>query len=225
MRSIAFLPAIMLILVLFSCTQERSVESDSALFRLLEADETNIDFDNSPEPTLALNVFNYMYFYNGGGIAAEDFNNDGFTDLYFTANAQPNKLFLNNGDLTFTDVTEAAGVAGLAGWTTGAVAVDINADGLMDLYVNQVGDYRELQAQNQLYICEGIDENGIPSFSEKSADYGLDLVGFGTQAAFFDFDLDGDLDMFQMNHSLHHNGTFGKRTTFEDKPHPLQETN
>ena len=161
-----------------------------------------------------------MYFYNGGGIAAADYNNDDLIDLYFTANTSSNKLFLNQGDLKFDDVSAEAGVAGLPeGWTTGASAVDINNDGLMDIYVGQVGEYRKITGANQLFICTGIDAQGIPHYEDRAAEYGLDLKGFATQAAFFDYDRDGDLDMFQMNFSLHQNGTFGQRFTFDGTLH------
>ena len=215
---------ILFILSIISCNPQN--EDTAALdvvpqFEMLDKSVTGLNFSNSLEPSLDLNIFNYLYYYNGGGVAAADFNNDGLVDLYFTANEKPNKLFINKGDFRFEDVTELAGVKGFEGWTTGVAAVDINADGLMDLYVNQVGKYRTLESHNQLYICERIDKNGVPHYTESSKDWGLDLVSFGTQAAFLDYDMDGDLDMYQMNHSVHQNGTFGRRFTFEDKPHPL----
>ena len=160
-----------------------------------------------------------MYFFNGGGVAVGDYNNDGWDDLFFTSNMSSNKLFLNQGGegklLQFKDVTEAAGLKGQAGWTSGASAVDINNDGMLDIYVSQLGDFKTIKGKNQFYICQGI-ENGIPIFEDKAEELGLDFVKFSTQAAFFDYDLDGDLDMYQMNHSVHHNGTFGQRQTFSD---------
>ncbi|OAV44530.1 VCBS repeat-containing protein [Lewinella sp. 4G2] len=183
---------------------------EAAPFALLKGEETGLTFNNYPELTTEFNVFNYMYFYNGGGLGAGDFNGDGLIDLYFTSNQGPNQLFLNQGDLKFKDVTEQSGVAGLPGWATGVSVVDINQDGLLDIYVNQVSGYLMLEGQNQLYVCQGV-ENGIPVYKDEAAAYGLDLRGFGTQAAFFDYDRDGDLDMYQLNHSLHQNGTFGKR--------------
>ncbi|HMX40596.1 MAG TPA: VCBS repeat-containing protein, partial [Saprospiraceae bacterium] len=197
------------------------------VFRLLRKTETGLDFENVLRQSSAFNVFNYMYFYNGGGVGAGDFNNDGLADLYFSSNMGPNKMFLNLGGLKFRDVTDSAGVSGCAtgatghcGWKTGISIVDINNDGLLDLYVGQLGDYQRISGKNQLYVCQEI-RDGIPRYTEQAAQYGLDLVGFSTQATFFDFDLDGDLDLFQLNHSLHQNGTFGPRKNFEGKPHPL----
>lgn len=188
-------------------------------FQLLEVDHTRLDFSNSLEQTTSFNVFDYMYFFNGGGVGIGDFNNDGLVDLYFSANMESNKMFLNEGDLRFKDVTQEAGVQGTDAWSTGISVIDINNDGLLDIYVNVVGDYDVLTGVNQLYVCLGI-EDGIPRYEDQAVDYGLDLVGFGTQAAFVDFDLDGDLDMYQLNHSLHQNGTFGPRDSFEGKMHP-----
>ncbi|MBK6931660.1 MAG: VCBS repeat-containing protein [Saprospirales bacterium] len=161
-----------------------------------------------------------MYFFNGGGIAAGDFNNDGLVDLYFSSNMGPNRMFLNQGGLRFKDVTEQAGVAGMDGWTTGVSVVDINNDGLPDLYVGQLGNYQSIRGQNQLFVCKGIDD-GIPVYQDEAIYYGLDLVGFATQAVFFDYDLDGDLDLYQLNHSLHQNGTFAPRKRFDGQQHPL----
>nr|HQU61161.1 VCBS repeat-containing protein [Saprospiraceae bacterium] len=179
-----------------------------------------LDFENVLKPTSEFNVFNYMYFFNGGGLAAGDFNKDGLVDLYFTSNMGPNKLFLNEGGLKFRDVTDQAGLAGMDGWTTGASVVDINNDGLLDIYVSQMGDFQNIRGQNQLYICTGI-ENGVPVFEDQAVQYNLDLVGFSTQAVFFDYDLDGDLDMYQLNHSLHANGTFGQKKEFVNTVHPM----
>lgn len=212
------LGGILLLLVLWSC-QPASQEGGSTVFRLLEAEKTGLNFENTLVQNADLNVFTYMYFFNGGGVTAGDFNQDGWIDLYFTSNMGSNRLFLNQQNLRFTDVTEQAGLAGLTGWATGATTVDINNDGLLDIYVSQVGDYGAIKGANQLYVCQSV-EDGIPKFEDQAQDYQLDLVGFGTQAAFFDYDLDGDLDMYQLNHSLHQNGTFGKRANFGEH-HPL----
>jgi hypothetical protein len=200
------------------------VNKDNFHFQLLRKDATGLDFSNTPVQNEAINVFNYMYFFNGGGIAAGDFNQDGLVDLFFTSNMGPDKLFVNKGGLKFDDVTIPSNINPNPlpenAWKTGASVVDINQDGLLDIYVSQVGDYKAIKGKNRLLVCQRI-EQGVPVFEEKAAEYGLDLAGFGTQAAFFDFDLDGDLDLFQLNHSLHQNGTFGPKKQFEGTFHPL----
>jgi hypothetical protein len=211
-----------LMVLTVGCEKDTSIsqaQDASPNFRLLKKEDTGLDFQNVIKQELDFNVFNYMYFFNGGGVGAGDFNQDGLVDLFFTSNMGPNRLYLNLGNLQFKDITEAAGMKGLEGWTTGASVVDINNDGLLDVYVSQVGDYKTIKGVNQLWVCQGI-ENGIPVFKDEAAAYGLDFVGFSTQASFFDYDLDGDLDMFLLNHSLHANGTFGKKDAFEGTIHP-----
>ena len=201
----------LLIFVMVCSSCSNSKESH---FELLTAEKTGLDFENTLEQTTDFSFFDYMYFFNGGGVAAGDFNKDGLVDLFFTSNMGKNKLFLNQGDFKFQDVTQEAGIEGEGYWSTGASVVDINQDGRLDIYVNVVGDHEILKGSNQLFICKKI-ENGIPVFEDEAIAYDLDLAGFGTQAAFADFDKDGDLDMFQLNHSIHQNGTFGKRKEFE----------
>jgi hypothetical protein len=161
-----------------------------------------------------------MYFYNGGGVATGDLNNDGLVDIYFTANQGPNKLYLNKGKFKFEDATEASGAQGLSGWATGVTMADVNSDGKLDIYISYLGDYLIYKGRNLLLINEGNDEQGVPKFADKTVEYGLDLVGFSTQASFFDYDLDGDLDMYMLNHSIHQNGTFGK-SDLRYQVHPL----
>jgi len=181
-------------------------------FKALDHSRTGLDFSNTLHPTTGFNVFDYMYFYNGGGVAAGDFNNDGRIDLFFAASQEKNRLYLNKGDLHFTDITQQAGIPEDGGWSTGVSVVDINDDGLLDLYICRVGQLNGLPAShNQLLVCQGIDKDGIPHYKEEAAQYGLDFSGFSTQAAFFDYDGDGYLDMYLMNHSIHQNGTFGVR--------------
>ncbi|WPP48414.1 VCBS repeat-containing protein [Catalinimonas niigatensis] len=195
--------------------------SDSEqLFELLPASYTGVDFQNTLTETPQMNIFTYLYFYNGGGVAAGDLNGDGLPDLYFTSNLENNRLYLNKGDFKFQDITESTKVEGQGGWTTGVTMADVNGDGRLDIYVSQLGDYQNIRGKNQLYINMGNDSEGIPTFEEKAAEYGLDLKGFSTQAAFFDYDLDGDLDMYMLNHSVHSNGTFGK-STLRKETHPL----
>ncbi len=208
---------IILTLALISSCQNNK----NKLFVLREQNETGIDFTNKLKSTKEFNMFKYMYFYNGAGCGAADFNNDGLTDLFFASNQGQNKIYLNEGKLHFKDVTQQAGLPDDGGWSTGVSVVDINNDGWMDIYVCRVGQFDILKGKNQLLICKGIDKNGIPSYRDETAAYGLDFSGFSTQAAFFDFDLDGDLDMFLLNHSVHQNGTFAERKNFIGTYHPL----
>ena len=125
-----------------------------------------------------------MYFYNGAGVGAGDFNNDGKIDLFFTANQGDNKLYLNKGGLKFEDVTQQAGIPEDGEWSTGVSVVDINNDGLLDIYICRVGHYEVLNGHNQLLICTGIDSAGIPHYKDEAKAYGLDFSGFSTQAVF-----------------------------------------
>ncbi|MGL4630374.1 MAG: VCBS repeat-containing protein [Leadbetterella sp.] len=183
--------------------------------------DTGLDFVNSLKSDSNLNIFNYMYFYNGGGVGSGDFNKDGLPDLVFTANQSNNHLYINKGNLKFEDITSESGFVAPAGWSSGVSVIDINQDGMLDLYISRVGKFETLEGHNLLFVCKNIDTKGIPHFEEKSKEYGLDLIGFGTQAAFFDQDEDGDLDFYQLNHSVHQNGTFGHRDKFLGTYHPL----
>jgi hypothetical protein len=191
--------------LIFGCSKQQPKQ-----FHVVSENESGVHFVNTLKETVEFNIFNYMYFYNGGGVAAGDVNGDGLADLYFTANQSENKLYLNKGDFKFEDVTEAAGVKGFDGWSTGVTMADVNADGRLDIYVCYLGDHLIYKGRNQLFINEGNDSLGVPVFRDQAMEYGLDIVGFSTQASFFDYDRDGDLDMFMLNHSLHQNGTFGK---------------
>lgn len=181
------------LLLLFSCSKKQ----EDRLFELLTSDETGIDFRNDLVSTEEINILEYLYFYNGGGVAVGDINNDGLVDIYFTSNQGENKLYLNKGDFRFEDITRKAAVTGEGGWSTGVTMADVNGDGFLDIYVCQVGDYKGIQGQNRLYI-----NNGDLTFTEMALAYGLDFVGFSTHAVFFDYDQDGDLDMYLLNHSI-----------------------
>ncbi len=170
------------------------------LFKLLSSKETNINFKNNVEDSEKLNVLNYEYFYNGGGVAVGDINNDGLEDIFFTSNMGENKLYLNLGHMKFKDITkeacpELAGRKG--GWKTGVTMADVNGDGLLDIYICYSGNVDSNMRRNQLFINQG-----NLKFKEEAKQYGLDDPGYSTQAAFFDYDNDGDLDMFLLNHNI-----------------------
>jgi len=174
-----------------------SKKQENVLFTLMNSKETGIDFRNDLVSSETMNILEYLYFYNGGGVALGDINNDGLVDIYFTSNQGENKLYLNKGEFHFEDISVSAGVTGDGGWSTGVTMADINGDGLLDIYVCQVGDYKGLTGKNKLYI-----NNGDLTFTESAADYGVDFVGFSTHAVFFDYDQDGDLDLYLLNHSI-----------------------
>ena len=207
-----------LMALMTGCT---SKPKEPALFEVLDHTQTGLHFANQLAASGQFNLFSYMYFYNGAGVGAGDFNNDGLIDLFFAGNQQQNKLYLNTGSLQFKDVTVAAQIPNDGGWSTGVSVADINNDGLLDIYVCRVGNYEILHSHNQLLICQGVDKNGVPVYKDKAHEYGLDFSGFSTQAAFLDYDNDGDLDLFLLNHSIHENGTFRPRSTFAGTYHPL----
>ena len=167
------------------------------LFEALGASRTGIAFANTLPEDTTFNILNYLYYYNGGGVAVGDINNDGLPDLYFTSNLGANRLYLNKGDYRFEDITERAGLADSVGWKSGVTAADVNGDGFVDFFVSGVS-YLGVHGRNVLYI-----NNGDGTFSDKTKEYGLDFEGYSTQALFFDYDGDGDLDMFLLNHSVH----------------------
>ncbi len=197
-----------LIGVLFSACQQKKKEEK--LFVKRNASDTGILFKNQLTNSPQLNILTYLYFYNGAGVAAGDFNNDGLQDLYFTSNQGADLLYLNQGDFKFKDITKESRIDNAKGWTTGVTHVDINNDGWLDIYVCKVGKYKSLQGKNLLYINQGVDENGIPRFKEEAHRFNIDFSGFSTHAAFFDYDLDGDLDMYLLNHSVNPNRSYGK---------------
>ena len=202
------------VLLVFTLAGCKSSPKDAPLFITLDHTKTGLNFSNDLSYNKDFNLFKYMYFYNGGGVGAGDFNNDGKIDLFFASNQHQNKIYLNKGDLQFTDVTKEAGIPNDGGWSTGISVVDINNDGLLDIYVCRVGKYETLNSKNQLLICKGLGKDGVPFYKDEAQQYGLDFSGFSTQAAFFDYDNDGDLDMFLLNHSVHQNGTFKLRADF-----------
>ncbi len=185
----------------FSCRQNISTRP---LFTKLTPEETNVTFENTLVEEPLFNSVNYLYFYDGGGVAVGDINNDGLADIYFTSNMSSNRLYLNKGNFQFEDITETAGVGGgTQGWSTGATMADVNGDGFLDIYVCR-SNYLDRKGANQLFI-----NNGDLTFTEQAGKYGLAHTGLSRQAAFFDYDLDGDLDMYLLNHSVHSKNTYG----------------
>lgn len=201
------------LLFLVACSSKKP--PGKPLFAALKSDRTGLHFTNKLKYSPQFNLFKYMYFYNGSGVGTGDFNNDGKLDLFFGSNQGQNRLFLNKGDLSFIDVTDKAAIPDDGGWTTGISVVDINNDGLLDIYVCRVGQYETLHSRNQFLINQGLNKDGVPQFVDKAKELGLDFSGFSTQAAFFDYDNDGDLDMFLLNHSVHQNNNFRPRAYFE----------
>ena len=167
-----------------------------SLFTPLTSAETGIDFNNLVENQKDFNVFKYRNFYNGGGVAIGDVNNDGLPDIYMTANMEPNKLYINKGGFQFEEISASAGVQGDKPWSTGVLMVDVNNDGFLDIYVSNAGTPTGNNHDNDLYI-----NNGDLTFTEKAEEYNLAKTGFTTHASFFDYDKDGDLDAYILNNS------------------------
>lgn len=189
--------------LLLSCD---ATDKRDTLFRKLSPRQSGIDFTNELSFDQQFNIFTYRNYYNGGGVGLGDVNNDGLLDFYMTANLKENKLFLNEGNLSFDDITSDAGVAGERSWSTGVSMADVNGDGYIDIYVCNSGDISGDNKQNELFI-----NNGDLTFTESAAEYGLADPGFSTHAAFFDYDKDGDLDLYLLNNSYQAIGSFNLR--------------
>ena len=191
-----------LIMLQAACKRQ---QAEQPLFELLSSAKTNVHFLNKVNDGDDPGILKYLYFYNGGGVAIGDINNDGLPDIFFTSNKKGgNKLYLNKGNYQFEDITARAGVAGSADWSTGVTMVDVNNDGYLDIYVCAVAGKLGLKGHNMLYI-----NNHDGTFTERSAEYGLDFSGYSTQAAFFDYNHDGKLDCFLLNQSNHSIESYG----------------
>ncbi len=188
LRGLIFLKCLTM-LFMAGCTRDRP------LFTLM--DQTGVTFENRIVEQDAFNVLEYEYFYNGAGVAAGDLNNDGFVDLYFTANLVPDQLYMNRGDWSFEEISQEAGITHTPTWTTGVTMADVNGDGLLDIYVCRSGNVATDRRRNALYINQG-----DLTFKDEAAAYGLDDPSYSNHATFFDYDMDGDLDMYLLNHSI-----------------------
>jgi len=180
-------------------------QKEGRLFENPSPQKTGIDFVNKITETDELNILDYLYFYDGGGVSIGDINNDDLPDIFFSGNQVKNRLFLNKGDLQFEDITSTAGLEGNSTWNTGAIMGDVNGDGLLDIYVCAVVGINGFNGYNELFI-----NNGDLTFTESAAKYGLDFESYSSSALFLDYDLDGDLDMYILNHAVHNQESFGK---------------
>lgn len=200
-------PIMLLFIIAIACTKsadKKRVDDKEKLFYLLSSEETNIKFRNELLIQDDLDVFRYRNFYNGGGVGIGDINNDGLADVYLTSNMGKKKLFLNKGNWKFQDISETAGVTGTKVWSTGVSMVDINGDGLLDIYVCNSGDVNGGNRENELFI-----NNGDLTFKDRAKEFGLADKGFSTHAIFFDYDKDGDLDCYVLNNSFKPVSTLG----------------
>lgn len=195
----SFFKTIVLALLITSCSK-----SQDELFEKLPSSESNVTFKNQLDDSKKISILDYLYYYNGGGVATGDINNDGLVDIYFTSNQGENKLYLNKGNNTFEDISKKAGVEGQSDWNTGTVMADVNGDGYLDIYVCAVVGINGFEGHNELFI-----NNKNNTFTESAAEYGLDLDNYSSSAAFFDYDLDGDLDMYLLNHAVHSELSYG----------------
>ena len=193
---------VFLLFVLASC-QKKESGKENKLFELLDTDKTHVSFVNQLSYNADFNIFTYRNFYNGGGVAIGDINNDGLPDVFLVGNMVPSRLYLNKGNFQFEDITEKAGINKIGKWSTGVTMADVNGDGLLDIYVCNSGDVKGDHKQNELYI-----NNGNSTFTERAKEFGIGVNGYSTHAVFFDYDHDGDLDLFILSNSFKAIGSF-----------------
>jgi enediyne biosynthesis protein E4 len=206
MRQLFFPLYLFLMIQLISCKTERTnIQENHSIFVQKAADHTGIYFSNNLRESDVLNIVEYLYYYNGGGVAIGDINNDGLEDIYFTGNEVSDRLYLNKGNLQFEDITEKAGISSVISWSSGVTIDDVNGDGYPDIYVCKAGILSADEGiHNLLYI-----NNGDGTFKEMAEAYGLNFRGLSTQAVFMDYDRDGDLDMYLLNHNIHNINSYG----------------
>ena len=186
-------------MVIVSCSKK-----EDALFKKLDTEKSGIAFRNDLDEKKNISILDYLYYYNGGGVALGDINNDGFVDIYFSSNQGKNKLYLNKGNNKYEDISIKAGVEGESDWDTGTIMADVNADGYLDIYVCAVVGINGFEGHNELFI-----NNKDNTFTESASEYGLDLDNYSSSASFFDYDNDGDLDMYLLNHAVHSEASYG----------------
>ncbi len=212
-NNIKYYLSLLLGLQLFSCSisdkETRTATNkneNQLLFEIIPDSISKINFSNNPKENAFMSALNYDYMYNGAGVSVGDFNGDSLPDIYFVSNQEDNKLYLNKGDLQFEDVSHISKTTSKEGFKTGSTVIDINNDGLLDIYICKSGLYQDPEKRkNELYINQGNNQNGIPTFIEEAHKYKLDLEHYSTQASFFDYDKDGDLDMLLINHNVDSN--------------------
>lgn len=191
-----------LLLILSSCgISEKGDSLTLKRFKKMDEEVTNIHFKNLIPETVNMNNMVYEYYYNGGGVALADLDNDGLPELFFTSNLYNNKLYKNLGNFKFKDITKESGITNPPSWTTGVSLADINNDGILDIYISRSGKLDAKKRENSFFISTGM-EDGVPRYVEKAKSLGLADEGYSTQALFFDYDKDGDLDMFLLNHNV-----------------------
>ncbi|WP_089660854.1 VCBS repeat-containing protein [Christiangramia echinicola] len=198
--------SLLILILLNSCAKEENEKFEKEtdlLFQRLRSEETDMNFRNDLTETDSLNILEYLYYYNGGGVAIGDVNNDGLPDIFFTSNQEENRLFLNHGEMKFQDISKSSGIKGNSDWNTGVTMADVNSDGYLDIYVLAVSGIKGLKGKNELFI-----NNQDNTFTEAATEYGIALENYGTAASFFDYDNDGDLDLYVLNHAVHTDESF-----------------
>ncbi len=189
-----------LFIITFSCDKKKNYNQTT--FRYLDPKKLGINYENNLSYTEDFNTYLFRGFYNGAGVGLADFNNDGNLDVFFSGNQSENALYLGDGKFNFTDVSKISGITSPDSWSTGISVLDINEDGFLDIYVCKSGNPTDINRRNELFVNIGLDNNGVPRFKEQAKDYGIDILGYSVHAQFFDYDLDGDLDMYLSNNSI-----------------------